>query len=218
MGWLLREGKVAGLLVNPCLRGSGVQRNPESKRERYVDDAEYRDVWACADRAVRLLIALTYRTLQRPESDIIRRDRQLIKVQAGARVLDFRQHKTGRRMTIAFTPELDELLPADKVVQLHGGEPDPRDPAAERRLLHLRRAELDAQAGDRAAEGARTRRDAVVRLPRPEGQGRHGHVGAGVPLETIQALLGHANKTTTEIYVKQRWREAVQPNRVQLGR
>ena len=72
-GWLLRhpEKLVPGLLVNPCLRGSGVQRNPESKRERYVTHDEYKEVWAQAGRAVRLMMALTYRTLQRPESDII---------------------------------------------------------------------------------------------------------------------------------------------------
>jgi integrase len=37
-------------------------------------------------------------------------------------------------------------------------------------------------------------------------------VAAGVPIEQIQALCGHKTKTTTERYVKQRWREAVQPN------
>jgi hypothetical protein len=30
---------------------------------------------------------------------------------------------------------------------------------------------------------------------------------AKVPIEQIQQLLGHASKTTTEIYIKQRWRE-----------
>ena len=39
---------------------------------------------------------------------------------------------------------------------------------------------------------------------------------AGVPIELIQALLGHASKTTTEIYIKQRWTEA-QPNLVHVG-
>ena len=33
---------------------------------------------------------------------------------------------------------------------------------------------------------------------------------AGVPIEEIQALCGHEDKATTEIYVKQRWRETVQ--------
>jgi hypothetical protein len=37
------------------------------------------------------------------------------------------------------------------------------------------------------------------------------------PIEKIQALLGHANKTTTEICIKQRWVESVQPNMVVMG-
>ena len=38
----------------------------------------------------------------------------------------------------------------------------------------------------------------------------------GVPIEEIQALCGHEDKTTTEIYVKQRWRETVQANQVAI--
>lgn len=34
------------------------------------------------------------------------------------------------------------------------------------------------------------------------------------PLAEIQQLLGHANQTTTEIYIKQRWRETAEPNMV----
>ena len=39
---------------------------------------------------------------------------------------------------------------------------------------------------------------------------------AKVPIEQIQALLGHANKTPTEIYIKQRWQVAVAPNMVTM--
>lgn len=37
---------------------------------------------------------------------------------------------------------------------------------------------------------------------------------AGVPIEQIQMLLGHEDKTTTEIYIKQRWRETASSNMV----
>jgi hypothetical protein len=40
-GWLLRKKHCPGLMVNPCLRASGVQRNPEKPRDRYVTDEEY---------------------------------------------------------------------------------------------------------------------------------------------------------------------------------
>jgi integrase len=38
-----------------------------------------------------------------------------------------------------------------------------------------------------------------------------------VPIEQIQMLCGHANKTTTEIYVKQRWHETAVANQVVMG-
>lgn len=40
---------------------------------------------------------------------------------------------------------------------------------------------------------------------------------AGVPIERIQLLCGHADKTTTERYIKARWRETAQPNDVKVG-
>jgi site-specific recombinase XerD len=38
-----------------------------------------------------------------------------------------------------------------------------------------------------------------------------------VPLRDIQQLLGHANQSTTEKYIKARWREIAQPNKVSLA-
>ena len=35
---------------------------------------------------------------------------------------------------------------------------------------------------------------------------------AGTPIETIQQLCGHADKATTEIYIKQRWLQTAMPN------
>ena len=40
---------------------------------------------------------------------------------------------------------------------------------------------------------------------------------SGVPIERIQLLCGHADKATTERYIKARWRETAQPNQVQIG-
>jgi integrase len=40
---------------------------------------------------------------------------------------------------------------------------------------------------------------------------------AGVPIESIQLLCGHKDKATTEIYIKQRWRETAAPNMVQIA-
>jgi len=35
---------------------------------------------------------------------------------------------------------------------------------------------------------------------------------SGEPIERIQILCGHADKTTTEIYIKARWTETAAPN------
>jgi site-specific recombinase XerD len=40
---------------------------------------------------------------------------------------------------------------------------------------------------------------------------------AGIPIELIQQLCGHEDKHTTEIYVKQRWRETATANLVAMG-
>lgn len=40
---------------------------------------------------------------------------------------------------------------------------------------------------------------------------------AGVSIERIQALCGHKDKTTTEIYIKSRWREPVASNDLNIG-
>jgi integrase len=39
---------------------------------------------------------------------------------------------------------------------------------------------------------------------------------AGVPIEQIQLLCGH--KSTTEKYIKARWRETAAPNKLRIGR
>jgi integrase len=39
---------------------------------------------------------------------------------------------------------------------------------------------------------------------------------SGVPIERIQLLCGHADKATTEKYIKARWSEAAQPNAVTM--
>jgi len=203
ISWLIREKKVDGLVINPCLRASGIQRNPETKRDRYV----------------RLLMELTYRTLQRPESDIILWDSRVVTNEPSGRFLRFRQNKTGRDMVIAFSPELEELIPpriAGKVRQLH-------EPLVRRLdgraytysgLSSMLKDAIAVANERRKARGLPPIRSFGFRDLK--GKGATDMWLAKVPIEQIQALLGHANKTTTEIYVKQRWIEAAQPNTINV--
>lgn len=221
ISWLLRQPECpGGLEVNPCMRGSGVKRNTETKRERYVTHDEYRDVWAVATRAERLLMGITYRTLQRPESDIILWTSAHLVNDGEKRALQFRQNKTGRPHRIALSPELDVLLPRPEgkvrklveplVRRLDGGF------YTYDGLSSMLKRSIDVANERRLARG-------VAPMP-PFGYRDLKGKGATdmyfldqVPIEQIQQLLGHSSVTTTEIYIKARWRETAQPNMVSLG-
>lgn len=210
MSWLIRKGKVPGLKVNPCLRASGVQRNPEPKRERYVTHDEYRAVWAHAHPNVRLMMELTYRTLQRPESDILNWTTGVVHTTDAGRELRFRQGKTGRQMRVQLTDALHQLM-----AQAVGEVPQLHQP-----IVHTRKGDAYTYDG---LSAMLKRAIAKAKLATPfgfrdlKGKGATDMWRAGVPIEQIQLLCGHEDKTTTEIYVKQRWHEAAAANQVVMG-
>jgi integrase len=205
MSWMLRSPvHNAGLKVNPCMRASGIRRNPETKRERYVTNAEYLATFAAAGPSVRLMMELVYRTLQRPEVDVLAWTPSNIRVKAGGRVLAFRQSKTGRLVDIALVGRLDELVrqAIGEVPQLH--QPIVHDLAGGSYTYDglssmLKRAQKKAGV---ASFGFRDLK----------GKGATDMWIAGKPIEQIQLLCGHADKATTEIYIKARWTETAQPN------
>lgn len=225
-GWLLRKKHCPGLMVNPCLRASGVQRNPEKKRDRYVSDADYRDVFAVASRSERLMMELTYRTLQRPDSDLIRWTTAVVVNRPTGRTLEFTQNKgragSGQKMVIAFSPELDLLIPVappGNVRQLRA----PPEPVVRKLdggfytydgLSSMLRRSIAVASVRREARGLPA--IASFGFRDLKGKGATDMWLAGVPIEKIQALCGHKTKATTEIYVKQRWHEAVEANQVQM--
>jgi integrase len=220
ISWLIVTGEVPDLVTNPCLRGSGVRRNPEKKRERYVTHEEYAEVWDVASRAERLLMVLTYRTLQRPESDIIKWDTTHLVKEGDRRKLVFVQNKTGHRHKIALGAELEQLLPAPEgtVRQL-------REPLIRRRdgrfytytgLLSMLNATIHVANERRKARGEAPMLPFGYRDLKGKGATDMYFIDK-VPIEQIQQLLGHASKNTTEIYIKQRWRETAEPNKVVLA-
>jgi len=218
--WLITHDENPGVLVNPCLRGSGVTRNPERKRARYVTDDEYRDVFAMASRSERLLMELTYRTLQRPESDIVLWTTAALMVEDGQRKLHFRQNKTGTWVKIAMSPDLDALLPRPTAKVVKITEPLVRTLKGENYtydgISSMLRRTIAAANAWRKGRGIPQMQSFGYRDLK--GKGATDMWLAGLPIEHIQLLCGHASKATTEIYIKARWNETAQPNMVVMGR
>lgn len=209
ISWLIRTGKVPGLRVNPCLRASGIQRNSETKRDRYVTHDEYRAVWAHAHPSVRLMMELTYRTLQRPESDILHWTTGVVHTTDAGRELRFKQGKTGRSMRVQLTDALHQLMQ-----QAVGDIPQLHQP-----IVHTRKGEVYTYDGlsamlKRAIGKAKVASFGFRDL---KGKGATDMWRSGVPIEQIQQLCGHSDKATTEIYVKQRWHETATANQVVMG-
>lgn len=217
ISWMLRQGH-GSIVVNPCMQASGVQRNPEKARERYVTDAEYRAVFDAAPAQVRLMMELVYRTLQRPEVDVLAWTPANIRNKDGGRVLGFKQSKTGRVIDIGLTGSLAELI--DRAV---GEVPVLRQP-----IVHTLAGEAYTYSGlsamlKRAQDKARRTVKSLAKMP-PfgfrdlKGKGATDMWLAGEPIERIQMLCGHAKKTTTEVYIKARWTETAAPNDRAIGR
>lgn len=223
ISWLLRQQDepVPGLKVNVCMRASGVKRNPESKRERYVTDAEYRATYDAGNRAVRLAMALVYRTLQRPEVDLLAWTPANVKAKDGGKVLRFRQSKTGMLLDVALVGELGALV-SDAI----GEVPQLRQPILHR--LDGKAYSYDGlcamlkQAQARVRKAHQAKGGPLADMPSfglrdLKGKGATDMWLAGVPIEKIQLLCGHADKSTTEVYIKARWTETAQPNNRLIG-
>ncbi len=218
LSWLISNGLCPGLTVNVCMRASGIKRNTESKRERYVEHDEYQDVYEESGTSVRAMMVLTYRTLQRPESDIINWTSNVVTRKDGERILRFKQYKTKKTVDIALDGRLAELIDQllGKVPALHvpliktlKGESYTYDGLS----ANLKKAIARANA-KRKQEGKP--RIASFGFRDLKGKGATDMWLAGIPIERIQLLCGHADSKTTEIYVKARWRETATPNQVQM--
>lgn len=223
ISWLIRTGRVDGLVINPCMRASGIKRNPEKKRERYVAHDEYREVYAAAPPQVQAMMELTYRTLQRPESDILDWTVANLTMKDGKRILRIEQGKTGKTVDIALSDDLSALLQSLIGDIPRIGRPlicGSRGKYAGQRYTYdgissmLKRAIV-------AANAARIQAGLTSMPPFGfrdlKGKGATDMWLDGVPIEQIQLLCGHEDKSTTEKYIKQRWRETAQPNRVLIA-
>ncbi len=219
LSWLMRRKDCPpALQVNPCMQASGTQGNPESKRERYVTDDEYRAVWAAAGTQVRLLMDLTYRTLQRPESDILGWTPAILSrdEHTKARILHFQQGKTGVWVKISLTTELEVLIRRAMGDPPQIGQPLVHNRKGDRYTYTGIMAMLTAAIGKANAKRTESQQIPSFGFRDLKGKGATDMWKSGVPIERIQLLCGHADKATTEKYIKARWSEAAEPNRVGL--
>lgn len=205
--WLVRTGQ-GGVTRNPCI---GVRRNKETKRERYVEDDELRAALASAPVQVWALAHLVYRTLQRPEDVITWSMREITQRRRPdgtlVRILRNDQGKTGKVVDIEITPEIDSVL-----AKLRGTGSSLRGMT----LIHRRDGKPYTYSGLCAMLKRRQKAAKVASFGYYDlkGKGATDMWLSGVPLEQIQVLCGHESVTTTERYVKSRWRGIVTPNRV----
>lgn len=216
-GWMLGEGH-GGMhgRANPCARDSGVKRNTETERSRYVTDDEYNAVYEAANRPVRLMMELCFCSLQRPEVDVLAWTPANIVTKGTERVLRFIQHKTKRPMDIGLVGRFAVLV--DDAI---GDVPVLRQP-----IVHNLRGEaytydgisaMLKQAQNRVRAEHLKKGGPLAAMPSfgfrdLKGKGATDLWLAGVPIERIQHLCGHKSKATTEKYVKARWRQTAEPN------
>lgn len=210
ISWLIRTGAADGLVVNPCMRVSGIKRNSEKKRDRYVTDAEYRAVYTHAPRMVRAMMTLVYRTLQRPEVDVLGWTIANIVTKDGKRILRNKQSKTGKAVDIGLSAELDAL-----VRELAGTIPVLHQP-----LIHTRNGAAYTYDGLSAMLKRAIKKAGALSFGFRDlkGKGATDMWLSGIPIAQIQLLCGHDDSSTTEIYVKQRWRETAAPNKVEMAK
>lgn len=230
ISWVLRRPDCPPrLVVNPCMQKSGVVRNKEGKRERYVTDEEYLAVFEEEPKSTRILMELTFRTLQRPESDIVGWTSDIVRRKGETKILQFHQGKgardgqLGRLMEIAVTGRLQALIESvlgtdDKVTTIRQplvARLDGEEYTYSGISSNLKKAIARVRKNHKAKGGA------LANMPSfgfrdLKGKGATDMWLAGEQIERIQALCGHADKTTTEIYVKARYRETIKPNLIAI--
>lgn len=230
--WCIRNGH-AGISRNPCI---GIRRNPETKRGRYVEHWEIEAVLGGAPKTVRAMAMLVYRTLQRPEDIITWTRANIIEKRepdgSTKRIIRNKQGKTDAAVDIEITPDIDAILAELKA---YGGAiTGPGMPLIHRRdggaytydglCAMLKRCVAKTNGIATGRDAAELNRDvdrSTLKI-QPfgfydlKGKGATDMWLSGVPLGLVQVLCGHRSITTTEKYVKARWRGTVTPNQVAL--
>ena len=176
--------------ANPC---AGI-RGKKSRRDRYIEDEEFRAVYDKADRPLRDFMDLAYLTGQRP-SDVLKMTRQDIR----DGVLRVRQRKTGARVPVAIVGPLAAVLQR-VLAQTYPVQ-----------TMHL---VLDETGSRMSLATMRRRFWSARKAAGITYQLRDIRAKAGSDLDSIrsaQKLLGHSNESTTTAYRRDRVGEVAQP-------
>ena len=178
--------------VNPCV---GVKGFKEKARDRYVSDEEYRAVWRNAHPTVQDAMGLALCTGQRP-ADLLK----IAVSDIADGTLQITQNKTGKKLRIRIEGTLQLVL--DRIFSKSRSKENSmllQDPNGESLSYFALRARFD-----------RARRISGVNF-----QFRDLRAKAATDTEDLahaQKLLGHRNRTTTEIYTRERLGELVSPH------
>lgn len=215
------------VLNNPC---RGVRRNPETKRIRLIDDAEYMAVFNLASKNVKCMMTLVYRTLQRP-CDLLRLNSTNVveRIIEGhnIQVLSVLQSKTGATVEIIMSEDIRQAL--------YGTQTSENSNAQSTTKTQNRFFILSREGKPYTSDGFNSVfADALNKYrkimeantgvkPKPfgiydlKGKGATDMYQSGIALEYIQALAGHDSVTTTEIYIKARLNKPVMSNTRKIG-
>jgi hypothetical protein len=162
------------------------------------------------------MMELVYRTLQRPQVDVLAVDAEPTSSNKGdGACCTSAEQDRHKLIDIGSHGELGEMVrrPSARCRSCTSRSSTALDGEAYTYDGHVRDAEA------RAGEGAKVPADMPSFGFRDlKGKGATDMWLAGEPIERIQLLCGHASKTTTEIYIKARWRETAAPNSLVIGR
>ena len=93
---------------NPCI---GIKRHAEAKRRRYLADAEFQAIYRAASESLQPIMMVAYLTGQRI-GDILKIRLADVSVDG----IYFEQEKTGSRVLIAMSPDLDRAIKAARTL------------------------------------------------------------------------------------------------------
>ncbi|WP_197034943.1 tyrosine-type recombinase/integrase [Herbaspirillum sp. RV1423] len=177
--------------VNPCV---GVKGFKEKARDRYVSDEEYLSLWRTAHPTVQDAMDLALCTAQRP-ADVLK----IVVGDIADGKLSISQNKTGKKLRIAIEGDL-----ADVIARILA---KPRS-TTNHTLLQ------DPDGKSLTYFALRSRFDKAREKSGVSFQFRDLRAKAATDVEDLahaQSLLGHKNRSTTEIYTRERRGDLVRP-------